>query len=128
MKVAVLALGLALAATALASSASAKPPRTVGPCFSVHGRLTSGNGTPNWRIWPVGTRRMLGVFSRTGEAEFDGQTLPGALGVLFRSPKTRPVAEARGIFGDFEVCPITRRRPGWMQMVYIRSARRIHPG
>lgn len=29
------------------------------------------------------------------------------------------------IFGDFLVCPLTKARPGWMQMVTIRSARHL---
>ena len=29
------------------------------------------------------------------------------------------------IYGDYEVCPLTRERPGWMQMVCIASGSRM---
>ena len=33
----------------------------VGECFEFHGRMFVSNGTPGVRIWPVGTKRLLGV-------------------------------------------------------------------
>jgi hypothetical protein len=31
----------------------------MAPCFTVHGRLNPWNGTPIFRIWLVGTNRLL---------------------------------------------------------------------
>jgi hypothetical protein len=36
-------------------------PKIIAACYTVHGRATFGPGTPALRIWPVGTKRMLGV-------------------------------------------------------------------
>jgi hypothetical protein len=57
------------------------------------------------RIWRIGTNRILGVQ--------DGP-LPIELG-----EKMDWDVQA---WGDFEVCPLTRQRPGWMQMVCIESS------
>src|SRR5262245_48301115 len=32
-----------------------------GKCFTVHGRLSVYNGTPSIRLWPIGTKRLLGI-------------------------------------------------------------------
>jgi len=36
-------------------------PMLSGPCFKVRGRMSFFNGNPSARIWPVGTKRMLGI-------------------------------------------------------------------
>src|SRR5438046_1086462 len=45
--------------------AAARPcktdPRVLGDCFRVHGRLGFYNGYPSFRIWRIGTDRILGV-------------------------------------------------------------------
>lgn len=57
------------------SPSSAHPPlgvfRAIAPgrCFVVHGRLAIGNGTPSVRIWPVGTKRILGVNDAQNDPE-----------------------------------------------------------
>src|SRR5438094_9241540 len=38
----------------------------VGPCFTVRGRMYAANGSPSYRIWVVGTRRILGVHEGVG--------------------------------------------------------------
>src|SRR5947208_15955386 len=35
--------------------------KVVGACYSVHGRLTRGADTVGLWLWPVGTKRVLGV-------------------------------------------------------------------
>src|SRR5215470_15097020 len=67
----------------------------VGECFKIHGRLSVYNGTPSFRIWRIGTSRMLGVSdSHSGVSQ-----LPADL-----ESKLDWGVE---IFGDFEVCPFT---------------------
>jgi len=38
-------------------------PVVVSACFAVHGRLLLYNGSPAFRIWRIGTKRMLGVLA-----------------------------------------------------------------
>ena len=83
----------------------------------VHGRLTLGNGTPGFRIWPVGTKRMLGVLDGNGEDETDN-VIPSKVRKLAFAPGGLEIP----VFGDYEVCPLTTERQGWMQMVCIKSA------
>src|SRR5215469_8721759 len=82
-------------------------PRIIQQCFAVHGRLSvHANMRPY--LWPIGTNRLLGVASPEGAI-----IMPPELERLFAARIDRQV------FGHFEVCPFTRRRPGIMQMVCI---------
>jgi len=65
-------------------------------------------------MWPRGTRRLLGVLSREGEAESD-KILPK--NVLKMGPSFE-----RSLWGRFRVCPLTPERRGWMRMVYLDAA------
>lgn len=84
--------------------------RVVAACFKVHGRLSNWNGNPSARIWIIGTKRMLGV---EGDTDY-----PIAL-------KTRVGHFDDVATGDFEVCPFTPKRKGWMQIVCIASVSNI---
>ena len=90
----------------------------VGKCFTVRGRLSVYNGTPGIRLWPIGSKRLLGGL--------DPEDISGEPG-----PSTIP-ASVRGrlnfdrdVFGDFLVCPLTRSRPGRMQTVCIESGKNM---
>ena len=85
-------------------------PNLVGGCVLVHGRLRAYNGNPTFRIWPVGTKRLLGV---TGVHPGEEPIMPTDLDASFD----------RDIYADFEVCPFTRQEPGVMQRVCIESSR-----
>lgn len=84
-------------------------PDIIGACFTVHGRLSFWNGGPSARIWRVGTKRILG--------DHDDWPLPEKL-----ADHMNWETEA---WGDFEVCPFTKERPGGMQMVCVESARNV---
>jgi hypothetical protein len=85
-------------------------PTVVGECLLVHGRLSVWNGNPTFRIWPVGTKRMLGV-----REEFEAPTeLDPYLGHFDDV-----------VYADFNVCPLTKPRPGVMQIVCVESATHI---
>ncbi len=87
-------------------------PKVVGECFSVRGRLSVHNGIPI-RIWIVGTRRMLGVKDATG----GGVTVrPEIQRLLSRGDPMETV-----VFGDYDVCPLSKQHPGWMQFVCVES-------
>jgi hypothetical protein len=92
-------------------------PKVVGACYIVHGRATFGPGTPALRIWPVGTKRMLGVTAGPIADDADDPIAPNEM--LIFTP------DVEGIFGDFEVCPFTPERKGHMQMVCVESAKNI---
>jgi hypothetical protein len=80
-------------------------PDIIDACFKVHGRLSAWNGSPTMRIWRVGTHRMLGTRD---------DPLPVNL--------AKQMDWGVEAWGDFEVCPFTKERPGVMQTVCIESA------
>ena len=105
-----------VAADAIAPDmACRKSAAVVGACFTVRGRLSVANGTPSFRIWPVGTRRIIGVVAANGDAE---------AAVLPRDVESRMVQEGefRTVYGVFTLCPLSKRRPGWMQFACIAGA------
>jgi hypothetical protein len=118
-------LAVAVVAATACQAAEAPPPACKaradlsGRCFEVHGRLSLWNGAPSLRLWPVGTRRALGVIAdRTGDPDRDFASLPADVQHLLTGDQT-------AVWGDYVVCPLTRPRPGRMQFVCIASARRL---
>jgi hypothetical protein len=93
-------------------------PQLVGRCFVVHGRLFVANGNPTFRIWRVGTKRILGVNQSTHAAEDDPRDFPPEIR-RFIPDKVWDIGD---LYGDYTVCPFTQERPGWMQYVCIASA------
>ncbi len=91
-------------------------PKIVGACYSVHGRLSQGADTIRLRLWPVGSKRMLGV---TG-----GPTLDDAEAPIWPQ-NLKFTSGDEDIYGDFEVCPFTQERKGAMQFVCIESASHV---
>jgi hypothetical protein len=84
-------------------------PALVGQCFTIHGRLRAYNGNPTFRIWPIGTRRIIGV---TGPKPGDQSLMPQDLACGFSCD----------VIADFEVCPFSESLPGVMQRVCIEGA------
>jgi len=80
--------------------------RVVAACFKVHGRLSNWNGNPTGRIWVIGTNRTLGIREDT--------KYPVSL-------RNRLGNFDDVVIGDFDVCPLTRERKGWMQIVCVAS-------
>jgi len=91
-------------------------PKVIAACYPVHGRATFGSGTPALRIWPIGTKRMLGVTAGPIADDADDAIVPKNLWI----PKG-----AVAVYGDFEVCPFVSERKGFMQMVCVESASHI---
>lgn len=109
---------------ALSGGGSALRPQCKGnrelveACFRVHGRAYFSNGTPSLRIWHLGTRDVLGV---TQHAHADDAEEPIA---------PRNLIDALDgfdhfVYGDFEVCPFTKKKRGEMQMVCVESATKL---
>jgi hypothetical protein len=91
-------------------------PQLIGKCFDVHGRLSTYIGNPAVRLWPIGTKRVLGV----SDQRF---SLPG-----YRNIPEDLSQQLKGenmIIGDFLVCPFTRARPREMQLMCIESAKNV---
>ena len=84
-------------------------PALSGACFTVHGRLRAYNGNPTFRIWPIGTKRLLGV---TGAEPGQEPILPQDLACGFDCD----------VFADFLVCPFTQDQPGVVRRVCVESA------
>ena len=85
--------------------------RIVDECYETRGRLQAANGNPSVRIWKVGTKRILGVRNEKLE------NLPKVVKEKF--------APGVFIFADYKVCPLTKEKPGHMQMVCIESMKNI---
>jgi hypothetical protein len=71
----------------------------------IHGRvLVRGDGWTS--LWPVGTKRLMDVT----------EMMPTNLSAIFEKKLDSVV------FGDFEVCPMTPEKPGWLQGACIETA------
>jgi hypothetical protein len=111
----IIATAIVLASPAFAAAgACATSPKRVGACFTVHGRLALWNGAPAFRIWPVGTKRMLGVNGADDDPDA-AIPIPDAVAKLRATDMTQ-------VYGDYRVCPFSRGRPGHMQFVCIDGA------
>ena len=122
MKHFLLAAALAFAATTVvAATPCERSIDRVGKCFWVHGRLMAYNGAPAFRIWPMGTHRMLGVNVPKGE-DSENPRFPAEVNAAW-GPRFDAFSTA--LFGDYLVCPFSRPRGGWMQYVCVAKARRV---
>jgi hypothetical protein len=86
-------------------------------CRWVEGRLSAYNGSPTFRIWPKGTKRLLGVVSRSGASD----------GADLLPPKVSRMGPSfdRDLWGSFRVCPRMPERAGWMRMIVVTDARHL---
>lgn len=92
-----------------------------GPCYKVHGRLSTWNGSPSERIWVIGTKRMLGIstpYVPGNPGKGGEEIMPQIVMNQYRDTATR-------IYADFVVCPFEKSIPGHMQNVCIESAKNI---
>lgn len=74
--------------------------------FTFRGRLSLWNGNPAFRIWRVGTTRLLGIRGVCLSALELGTWNP---------------YHDHELWADFTVSPVTPQEPGVMQFVCIRS-------
>ena len=90
-------------------------PAVIDKCYRVHGRAFGTNGTPNHRIWQIGTDRILGVTGSGTADDAEDAIVPNN---LLRALN----GDEHFVFGDFEVCPSTKEREGHMRMVCVERA------
>lgn len=100
-----------------------KTPANEASCYWTHGRLSFYNGTPSYRLWKIGTRRILAVHSgpsvkRGTQWDNENPELPANVERAFKGPFNL-------IFADFEVCPLEPEKAGVMQRMCIESAKNI---
>jgi hypothetical protein len=86
-----------------------EPP--VEPCFRHRGRLSGQNGIAHM-IWLVGTKRIVAV---------DNAGMPDQLWKYLDMASP----DHADIYGDYEICPLERDRPGNMRRVCVSSASRL---
>jgi hypothetical protein len=94
-----------------------------GQCRTVHGRMAIYNGTFSFRIWAIGTHRMLRVVDAQGDNFNDLGKLPPPLARAMGRFQDNLWGHA--VFADFRVCDFTNVRPGVMQSVNVMDARHI---
>jgi hypothetical protein len=143
--IAVLTLG-AVAAQALPQQPTpkrkipCKTPENAASCYWTRGRLTFYNINVSYRIWKVGTNRILIVYSGPstypphGAATLDATNpeLPRNLEKVYQAEYEHKLAVKDPIpewpdpvFANFEVCPLEPERKGEMQAVCVESAKNI---
>jgi hypothetical protein len=92
-----------------------------------------GNGNPSYRLWKIGTHRLLGIYSgpvafnSRWESKYaldnEGPQLPSNVDEALWRKVTGPWPNV--IFADFEVCPLDREKPEVMQSACIESAKNL---
>lgn len=100
-----------------------KTPENASMCYWTRGRVTLGAGTPAYRMWKVGTKRLLGIYSgpSVSRRSIDNED-PEFPANVQRAWQTRV---GHALWGDFEVCPLEPERPGWMQAACVEAAKDI---
>ena len=115
-----------------------KTPENASLCFWTHGRLSVYEGMVTYRIWKIGTHRLLGVFSgpshypaRTDE-DLESPEFPPELDKALKANQRQHERSTRTmwtvtppVFADFEVCPLRLEKKGVRQPVCIESATKI---
>ena len=101
-----------------------KTPANAASCYWARGRLNFYNGAPSYRVWKIGTKRILGVYSGPDsypphrDADSELPEFPLGIDEVFRPPNNT-------VYANFEICPLEPERKGEMQAVCVESARNI---
>jgi hypothetical protein len=102
-----------------------KTTENAASCYWTHGRLGVYNGNPSFRVWRIGTRKIVGIHSgpdaqRHDPLDGEHPEFPANM------RKVEPgLTEGHRIFADFEICPFAPQRPGEMQFGCIESVKNI---
>jgi hypothetical protein len=115
-----------------------KTPENASLCYWTHGRLSVYEGWVTFRIWKIGTRRMLGVFSgpsrypATTDEDAENPEFPPELDKALEANQRRHKRSTGTmwtvtppVFADFEVCPLRPEEKGVRQPICIESAKNI---
>jgi hypothetical protein len=98
-------------------------PVDASSCYWAYGRLGSYLGTPSFRLWKIGTHRVLGIYSgpsvdRYNCLDNEDPEFPPKVEKAFHPFGNR-------IFADFKICPLEPERAGVMQAACIEAAKNI---
>jgi hypothetical protein len=102
-----------------------KTPQNASECYWTHGRIRIGNGTPAYRLWKIGTKRLLGIYSGPStyndslSLDNENPEFPANVEKIWTPRVGAP------LYGDFEVCPLAPERPGAMRPVCVESAKNL---
>ena len=101
-----------------------KTPKLAPSCYWTHGQLKFWEGTPSLRLWKIGTKRILGIYSgpETYPGDLDGDNEHPELPANIQA-RLKPFANQ--IYADFEVCPLEPEKPKTMQAACIEAAKNI---
>jgi len=106
-----------------------KTPAIASSCYWTHGRLRMSNGNPSYRLWKIGTNRLLGIHSGPSADLYgldnESPEFPSNVWqkLWVSIPKNSPWPNT--IFADFEVCPLEPEKRGAMQAACIEAAKNI---
>jgi hypothetical protein len=128
--VAALVFGFALWAQAVPQNAAkrkipCKTAENAASCYWTRGRITIGNGTPAYRLWKVGTKHLLGIYSGPStyrdplSLDNEDPDFPANVEKIWSPRVYRP------LYGDFEVCPLAPERAGFTCPVCVESAKNL---
>ena len=119
---------------------SCKTPEIAASCYWTRGRLTFYNINVSYRMWKVGTKRILIVYSGpstyppSGAAALDATNpeFPPNLERVYETEYKHRLAVKDSIpewpdpvFANFEVCPLEPEHRGEMQAVCVESAKSV---
>ena len=115
-----------------------KTPENASMCYWAHAEIRIASGDPSFRLWKIGTKRILAIYS--GPSHFPPKTdedseqpeFPASVDNAWDAAyklkiKTKNPDQALPdpMFGDFEVCPLEPEHRGWMQSVCLESAKNL---
>jgi hypothetical protein len=125
-----LALAFALWAQAIPQSSPkrripCKTQENAASCYWTRGRIRIGAGTPAHRLWKVGTKRLLGIYSGPStyndplSLDNENPEFPANVEEIWTPRVGAP------LYGDFEVCPLAPEHPGAMRPACVESAKNL---
>ena len=103
-------VAILLSLVAVASDEIAAKYQNTDSPFLFHGRISICNGTPPYRIWIIGTHRILGVSG----GDLEQAKMPQSLQAIV----TNFVID---VYADFGVTPLTKYEQGAMQIVQVNT-------
>jgi hypothetical protein len=112
-----------------------KVPENASMCYWTRGRLQVSMGAGSWKMWKVGTKRIVTVFNGPSgfparmQDEVRNAEFPANLEKAYQAeiPRLERLKQAVPdlVYADFEICPLEPEREGASQAVCIESAKNI---
>ena len=100
-----------------------KTPENAASCYWTRGRLGVYNGNPSFRVWRIGTTRIVGIHSGPDAQRRDPEDGEHPQLPLDIVKLVDQLVDGHRIFADFEICPFAPQHRGEMQFGCIESAK-----